>query len=318
MQHANDLRPETLLTDAGSADPGGDASVWRMAALGDEALVIAIDTLVSGVHFRADAKSEDVAYKAVAVNLSDLAAMGASPLAVAVALTAENLSGAWIEGFRRGLTAAAGIFDIQVAAADLTRGSLTVSVEALGRVPPERALKRSGACAGDRIYVTGTLGDAGLGLLVAKGEVSLDANKSEYALQRLDRPQPRLAAGEALRGLATAAIDISDGLAGDLNHILEQSGAGASVNVDALPLSEVLRCHRQGDSAVELALSFGDDYELCFTLPESSRAELEKRFDRLGCTVTEIGVIRDRPGLEFRRGDGGSYSARPAYNHFGS
>lgn len=318
MQHANDLRPETLLTEASSGDPGGDASVWRMAALGDEALVIAIDTLVSGVHFRADANSEDVAYKAVAVNLSDLAAMGASPLAVAVALTAENLSGAWIEGFRRGLTATAGIFDIQVAAADLTRGSLTVSVEALGRVPPEQALMRRGACAGDRIYVTGTLGDAGLGLLVAKGEVSLDANESEYALQRLDRPQPRLAAGEALRGLATAAIDISDGLAGDLNHILEQSGVGASVNVDALPLSEVMRCHRQGDSAVELALSFGDDYELCFTLPESSRAQLKKRFDRLGCTVSEIGVIRDRPGLEFRRGDGRSYSARPAYNHFGS
>ena len=318
MQHANDLRPETLLSDAHSADPGGDASLWRMAAPGDEALVMAIDTLVSGVHFRADANSEDVAYKAVAVNLSDLAAMGASPLAVAVALTAETLSGPWIEGFRRGLTDTAGIFGIQVAAAGFSRGPLTVSVEALGRIPPEQALKRSGACAGDRIYVTGTLGDAGLGLLAAKREISLDASESGYVLQRLDRPQPRLAAGEALRGLASAAIDISDGLAGDLNHILEQSGVGARVNVDALPLSEAMRSHRQGESAIELALSFGDDYELCFTLPESSRADFDKRIDRLGCTVTEIGVINDRPGLEFRRGDGGSYSARPAYNHFGS
>ncbi len=205
-----------------------------------------------------------------------------------------------------------------MAAVDLCRGPLTVSVEALGRVPPEGALMRSGARAGDRIYVTGTLGDAGLGLLAAKGEISLEDDEAAYVLRRLDRPEPRLTAGIALRGVASAAIDISDGLAGDLNHILEQSGAGASVNVDALPLSPVMRSHRRGESAIELALSFGDDYELCFTLPESSRAELETRLDQLDCTVTEIGVVEDRPGLRFRCGDGRSYTARPAYNHFGS
>ncbi len=316
MLHANVTRPEALVTRDMSADPVGDAAVWRMAAFGDDALTIAIDTLVAGVHFRAEAKSEDVAYKAVAVNLSDLAAMGATPVAVAVALTAESLSGSWIQGFRRGLDQSAKLFGIQVAAADLNRGPLTVSVEALGRVPPRMALRRSGARAGDRIFVTGTLGDAGLGLLAANGDISLPSDEVDYVLARLDRPEPRLAAGMALRGLASAAIDLSDGLAGDLEHILEQSNVGARVNVSRLPLSPVMRSRQSGDTALELALSFGDDYELCFTLPESSRQALEDRLKNFGCDVTEIGVVEDQTGLEFRRDDGRLFRPRAAYNHF--
>ncbi len=316
MLHAKEMRPEALLARVKSKGPGSDAAVWRMAAPGDEALVVAIDTLVSGVHFRAEAKSEDVAYKAVAVNLSDLAAMGAAPAAVAVALAAETLSGPWIEGFRRGLAQAAEEFEIEVAAAAITRGPLVVSVEAIGHVIPDAALRRSGARPEDRIYVTGTLGDAGLGLAAAKGELSLPAEEADYVLRRLDRPEPRLAAGAALRGLASAAIDLSDGLAGDLNHILNSSGVGASVNVDRLPLSPVMRSRRQGDSALELALSFGDDYELCFTLPQAALTELENRLEQFGCSITEIGVVNKQPGLEFHHDDGSSFRPRPAYDHF--
>ncbi len=318
MIDADEMRPEALLGKAKSEDPGNDAAVGRVAVPAGEALALAIDTLVCGVHFRAEAKGEDVAVKAVAVNLSDLAAMGAVPVAVVVALTAETLSGSWIEGFRRGLAQSARAFSIEVAAAEITRGHLTVSVEATGYVPPEAALRRNGARPGDRVYVTGTLGDAGLGLAMAKGEISLPAGEAEYVLERLDRPEPRLAAGAALRGVASAAIDVSDGLVGDLGHILEQSGVGASVNVDQLPLSPVMTSCRPGDGALELALSFGDDYELCFTLPELALPTLQQRLPQFGCSVTEIGVVDDQPGLRFRHHDGRPFQARAAYDHFGS
>lgn len=312
MLHADEMRPEALLATALANDPGSDAAVGRLAAPGDEALVIAIDTLVSGIHFQAQAKSEDVAYKAVAVNLSDLAAMGATPLSLAVSVTAEKLSGAWIEGFRRGLAQTARGFGIEVAVAGLARGPLIVSVEAVGRVPPGAALRRNGARPGDRIYVTGTLGDAGLGLMVAQGEVSLPPEDAAFVLLRLHRPQPRIAAGVALRGLASSAIDVSDGLVGDLGHILDQSGVGATVQVERLPLSPVVKSHPPGDSALELASSFGDDYELCFTLPDSAMAKRLK----LGCAVTEIGVIDEQRGLRFCRDDGRPFLPRAAYSHF--
>ncbi|MDH3316011.1 MAG: thiamine-phosphate kinase [Gammaproteobacteria bacterium] len=312
MLHADEMRPEALLATALADDPGSDAAVGRLAAPADDALVIAIDTLVSGIHFRAEAKSEDVAYKAVAVNLSDLAAMGATPLAVAVSVTAEKLSGAWIEGFRRGLAQTARGFGIEVAAAGLARGPLVVTVEAVGRVPPGAALRRNGARPGDRIYVTGTLGDAGLGLAVAKGEASLPPDDAAFVLSRLHRPEPRIAAGVALRGVASSAIDVSDGLAGDLGHILDQSGVGATLQVERLPLSPAMKSHRPGDFALELASSFGDDYELCFTLTDSAMA---KRLE-LGCAVTEIGVVDEQRGLRFRRDDGCPFMPRAAYSHF--
>lgn len=317
MLHANELRPEALLSAAKREAFAYDPAIWRTAAAGDEALAIAIDTLVSGVHFRAEANGEDVAYKAVAVNLSDLAAMGAAPVAVAVALTDETLSGPWIEGFRRGLAQTAEGCKIQVAAAAVTRGPRTVSVEAIGHVPGEPALKRGGARPGDRIYVTGTLGDAGLGLALTRGEISLPADEADYVLRRLDRPEPRVAAGAALRGLASAAIDISDGLAGDLKHILDSSGVGASVNVDRLPLSPVMRSRRQGDAGLELALSFGDDYELCFTLPPAALPALGQKRKQLGCAVTEIGVVEKRQRLEFKGDDGREFRPVSAYDHFG-
>jgi thiamine-monophosphate kinase len=315
--HANEMRPEALLAKAKSEEPGCDPAVWQLADPGEEALAVAADTLVSGVHFRAEAKGEDVAYKAVAVNLSDLAAMGAEPVAVAVALTAEKLSGSWIEGFRRGLAATAEAFNIEVSAAGLTRGPRVVTVEAVGHVSGETALRRGGARPGDRIYVTGTLGDAALGLAQAKGEISLPDDEAAYVLRRLDRPEPRLAAGAALRGLASAAIDLSDGLAGDLKHILDSSGVGASVTVDRLPLSTVLKSRREGDSALELALSFGDDYELCFTLPDAALPALEQKIEQLGCSVTEIGVVREQPRLELKHEDGRPFHSPAAYDHFG-
>jgi thiamine-monophosphate kinase len=152
---------------------------------------------------------------------------------------------------------------------------------------------------------------------MAKGEISLPAAKAEYVLKRLDRPEPRLAAGAALRGVASAAIDVSDGLVGDLGHILEQSGVGASVNVDQLPLSPVMTSCWPDDRALELALSFGDDYELCFTLPESALPTLQPRLPQFGCSATEIGVVDNQPGLRFFHHDGRPFPAPAAYDHFG-
>jgi thiamine-monophosphate kinase len=315
MRHAHDSLAATLLIASGRpADPIGDIAVGHVDVPPGDALAIAIDALVEGVHFAAGAGADDVAFKAVAVNLSDLAAMGATPMSATVGLAVETSRSAWLEGFRNGLGQAGDAFGIDIVAADVCRGATVVSVEALGHVPPTGALQRKGALPGDSIFVTGSLGDAGLAL--GRGEVSLSDGDDAYLLARLNRPQPRLAAGVALRGIASAAIDLSDGLSGDLGHVLSQSGVGASVEVDKLPLSTALRNGTSGEKARHLAISAGDDYELCFTVPESRRKALEARLPTMGCPVTHIGYIEAEPGLRFKLGDGRPYEAPAAYTHF--
>ena len=242
---------------------GDDCALLKVPS--DASLAVSLDMLVAGVHFFADADPEGIGHKALAVNLSDLAAMGASPAWITLALSLPKADAAWLEGFCRGLFALATRFQVQLIGGDTSRGPLTISIQAHGFVPQGKALRRSGARPGDRVYVTGTLGDAALALASTRGQVTIPGAYQAYLQARLERPTPRILQGLGLRGLASAAIDISDGLAQDLGHILERSGVGARLNVDRVPRSGALNDCLDAAAALPLALTGGDDYELCFT-----------------------------------------------------
>ena len=282
-------------------------------------LVVTVDTLIADVHFFAHADPEGIGHKALAVNLSDLAAMGAVPAWATLALTLPKADEDWLERFCRGLFALADRYDVQLIGGDTTHGPATViTIQAMGFVPPGQALRREGAKPGDGIYVTGTPGDAGLALAVAYGKATV---VPEYAAQmqtRLDRPEPRIDQGLMLRGIASATIDVSDGLAQDLGHILERSGVGARLDVDRLPLSPALIASLDRNAALRMALSGGDDYELCFTAPPDQAARLEKVTASWDCRCTRIGVIEAEPGLRLVRADGSIFHLeRLGYEHFG-
>ena len=281
-------------------------------------LVIAIDTLVGGVHFPVGTAPADVGFKALAVNLSDLAAMGATPLAARASLTHPDDGGddgrRWLAAFEEGMGALAQRFGIDAARPVAARGPLCVTVEALGSVPRGMALGRGGAAPGDRILVTGTLGDAGLALAAERPAMT---PRMEAFLQiRLARPEPRVEAGIALCGLASAAIDVSDGLVADLGHILTASGCGARLMVDDLPLSRALAEKLPRERAWELALSSGDDYELCFTVAPDALAQVDDRLRDLDCGFTPIGTVTAKLGLQCLRADGSCFRPAPGYRHF--
>ena len=293
---------------------GDDAAVLRVPV--DRELLLCIDTLVAGVHFPAGTSAAAIGHKALAVNLSDLAAMGAEAAWATLALTLPEPDPVWLEGFAGAFFALAGRHGVQLVGGDTTRGPLTVTVQAHGFTPHGQALRRTGAQPGDRIYVTGTLGDAGLALHLR------DAAPAELRT-RLDYPEPRLDAGSLLRGLASAAIDISDGLLADIGHLLEDNSLGASLQVDELPRSGAFNAtlhDLDADPAglyYELPLSGGDDYELCFTVPEHCCAEVERRLNALTCGCTAIGAIEAQPGIRCCLQDGGSYQpAGLGYLHF--
>ena len=278
--------------------------------------MVALDTLVDGVHFPSDTPAEDVGHKALAVNLSDLAAMGATATeAVAVVSVPEQLDPAWLGAFRAGLDSLAISFDVAITAVDTVSGALSVTVQVHGRCPAGEALTRAGARAGDRIFVSGTLGDAGCGLEIALGRRPAGPAASAGALvARLRRPSPRLTLGAALRGIAGAAVDVSDGLCQDLEHVLAASGTGARVDARLVPLSPALNEVAGAAAARELALSGGDDYELLFTVAPA-------RLDRLRTlgipeTVTEIGVVEAEPGLRLVADVGAEGSIPQGYRHF--
>ena len=281
-----------------------------------ENAVVALDTLVDGVHFPCDTPAHDVGYKALAVNLSDLAAMGATATeAVAVVSIPENLDPAWLASFHRGFESLAASFGVAVAAIDTVSGALSVSVQVHGLCPAGEALTRAGARAGDRIFVSGTPGDAGCGLEIALGRrAALPCEHAGVLVARLRRPTPRLALGAALRGLAGAAIDISDGLCQDLGHVLEASGVGARVDASLVPLSPALLDVAGDADARALALSAGDDYELLFTVAPDQVGRL--RALEFADTVAEIGVIEPEPGLRLVDAAGTTISAPAGYRHF--
>ena len=283
-------------------------------------LVVTLDTLVAEVHFFAAADPEGIGHKALAVNLSDLAAMGATPAWATLALTLPKADEAWLAAFCRGLFALADRYGMQLVGGDTTHGPVTViTLQAHGFVPPGLALRRDGAKPGDGVYVTGALGDAGLALAVAFGRATIAAGLHNDVQARLERPEPRLAQGLALRQIASAAIDVSDGLAQDLGHILERSHVGARLEVERLPLSPALSASLDYESALMTALSSGDDYELCFTAPPDRWAQLETVAAAWDCRCTRIGVIEAEPGLRLVRADGSAFrlEQRAGYDHFG-
>jgi thiamine-monophosphate kinase len=260
-------------------------------------LVVAKDAIVAGVHFFKDDPADAVAQKLLRVNLSDLAAMGADPLAyLTVIARPRDLADAWLEGFARGLAKDQAAFGLALIGGDIvsTPGPLLLSCTILGLVDRGKALRRSTARPGDVVWVSGTLGDAALGLRVLKGLAATE-DEAFYLIERYRRPEPRLALGRRLAGLAHAAIDVSDGLLADLGHILEESRLGARLESDALPVSSV--AHGL-PGWLEAALGGGDDYELLFTAPATATSRIEAIGREIDLRVSRIGEITAGPGLE--------------------
>ncbi|OHY94082.1 thiamine-phosphate kinase [Vibrio rotiferianus] len=262
-------------------------------------IAISTDTLVAGTHFLADANPAWVAHKALASNISDLAAMGATPAWVSFALTMPEPDEAWLAPFCDAFFELADYFGIQLIGGDTTKGPLSLTLTVQGFVPEGRALTRSGAKVGDWVYVTGDLGDAKAGL-----DVILDGSlRSRIAAQQLEKAHylstPRVLAGQALVGLASAAIDISDGLISDIKHILKRSDVGVSLDVSQLPISsELVQFLDDKVRAQQYALSSGEEYELCFTVPEQNNGSLQSALSHAGCKVTCIGQIRPKGTFE--------------------
>ena len=267
---------------------GDDGAVVRPQA--DKELVTVIDTLVAGTHFPDFIDSSDIGYRVVAVNFSDIAAMGATPRWMTLALTLTSAEPDWLEGFAAGLHEAASEWEVPLVGGDTTRGhQLTISVQVSGDVDPGNAILRSGAEPGDTIYVSGSVGDAAAGLRQLSS-----AEPDAYLASRFLRPAARVALGKMLAGIAHAAIDVSDGLVADLSKLVEASSVGAELDIDRLPLSEPLLRNVGADEALRYALGGGDDYELCFALPESRLP------GGLPCPVTAIGKITDSGKLVCR------------------
>ncbi|MBE0492973.1 MAG: thiamine-phosphate kinase [Thiomicrospira sp.] len=258
-------------------------------------LVVVTDTLVSGVHFLAQANPYDIGWKSLAVNLSDLAAMGAQPAFYSLALTLPSADPPWLEAFSRGLHDCAKPYAMPLIGGDTTRGPLCISVTAQAWVPKGEALLRSRAKLGDDIYVSGAIGEAGLGLMLAKAGGLTSSTQEDYALTRLNRPQARVSLGLALRNLASSAIDVSDGLLADLNHILQASNLGAQLYLADIPLSDAVKNWAQANPIQ--ALNAGDDYELCFTANPNQRQVIKDLSGLLGLPIHRIGKIRQAPGL---------------------
>ena len=294
---------------------GDDAAVLAVPA--DQQLVVAADTLVEDVHFPAGSAPDVIGYRALAVNLSDLAAMGAQPRWYTLCLTLPELQRDWLDGFCRGLAQAAAATGISLVGGDTTRGPLTLSVQIMGLVSKGAALTRSGASPGDRIYVTGSLGDAAAGLAIL--QQAAPEKFCDHLIDRFSRPTPRLREASLLKGIASSCIDISDGLLADLGHICEQSAVAARIDLDSLPISSELRRYA-GKQALTYAASGGDDYELCFTVPESAVAGLEQQFNQCGLRCTSIGQIMesiDGVAVQCVDSDGTTRTIpRGGYEHF--
>ena len=274
-------------------------------------LVVTADTLNDGIHFPRGTSPADIGWKALAVNLSDLASMGAEPAWCTLSLSLPQSDAAWIDEFLDGFVALAADHGIVLVGGDTTRGPLSISVTAMGFVDAGRALRRDGARVGDDIWVTGTLGDAA-GALALLERMPIDALRV-----RLDRPTPRVEAGRALVGVASACVDVSDGLLADLGHVAARSGVGARVEIDALPVSDALRAAFDAATRLPMQASGGDDYELCFTAPANARAGVAALASSLDLRITRIGRMVAGEGVHPVRADGEPWTPpRRGYDHF--
>ena len=266
---------------------GDDCAILRLAA--GERLATSVDTMVEGVHFPAGTFPEDIGFRAVSVAASDLAAMGARPIGMTLALTLPAADELWLHAFSQGLAAAVARYRLPLVGGDTTRGPLTITVQVLGALPVDRELLRGGAAPGDALYVSGCLGDAAAALAVLAGDWRPEPGHVEYLMDRFNRPVARIELGLALLGVASAAIDISDGLLADAGHIADASGVLLRVDPGLLPLSAALLSHPDPDQARRWALTGGDDYELLFCLPAGATAPP-------GCT--RIGRVEPGSGVD--------------------
>ncbi|MCE2947652.1 MAG: thiamine-phosphate kinase [bacterium] len=308
----------TWPTPSADLGVGDDAALLRVAP--GMQLAVSTDLLVEGTHFLAGTDPGRLGHKALAVNLSDMAAMGARPRWATLALSLPSADDRWLDAFSGGLRALAGRHGTELVGGDTTRGPLSLCVTILGEVPAGQALRRDGACAGDEVWVSGTLGDAAIGLALLTGAraPALDAAAAAACIERLEAPQPRVALGLALRGIASAALDVSDGFAADLGHILERSGVGACVEVARLPASAALAPFADDPAVREALLGGGDDYELCFTAPAAAAADVVRAAAQAGVLVTRVGRIVPGAGLALVDEDGRELPpARRGFDHFG-
>lgn len=290
---------------------GDDAAV--LAVPPDQQLVVCMDTLVSGVHFPASTSATDVAWKSLAVNLSDLAAMAATPDWFLLSLTLPQASEAWIAEFSRSLHEAAQTYGIDLVGGDTCRGPLSISIQTAGLVPREHFIRRSGCQPGDLILVSGTLGEAALGLQCDQGLVQLEDELASQCLHRLNRPLPRLELVDFLRQFASAAIDISDGLVADLQHMLEQSGVGAIIDSSRLPVNTWIREHKQ----MHYALYGGDDYEICCSVAANRKNDIEHwNNTNPHCQLTVIGEITESGFVLVNGPETEDLSPTRGYRHF--
>jgi thiamine-monophosphate kinase len=282
-----------------------------------ETLAISTDMLVEGRHFFAGADPEKLGHKALAVNLSDLAAMGAKPMAFTLALSLPSADENWLAGFARGLFALADAEGIRLIGGDTTRGPLNLCITVMGSVPVDEALRRDAAKNGDDLWVSGTLGDARLALEVLQGKLTLTPALLSLAEERLHRPTPRCALGMALRGIAHAAIDVSDGLLGDLGHVLSRSQLGAEIDAASLPAGPALS-QQPADKQTDYMLNGGDDYELCFTAPPEQRDAVLLAAASANTPITRIGRLKLGAGIQILDAAGKSLPfTSQSFDHFG-
>jgi thiamine-monophosphate kinase len=295
---------------------GDDCALVRPGTGGT--LAVSTDMLLSGRHFFPDADPESLGHKALAVNLSDLAAMGAAPRWVLLAIALPRANEKWIAAFSRGFFALARKTGTELIGGDTSRGPLAIAITVIGEVPRKLALRRDAARAGDDIWLSGATGEAALALAHLRGRVKLKGPAREACLKRLHRPEPRLALGRALRGLARSAIDVSDGLLADLAHVARASGVAAELRWEAIPRARAIRECRNAELAKDCVLAGGDDYELAFTAPRARRSRIAVAGKKAGVRVTVIGaVVAGRSAVRVRDAAGRAVRvSRPGFDHF--
>ncbi|RPI47653.1 MAG: thiamine-phosphate kinase [Betaproteobacteria bacterium] len=295
---------------------GDDAALLRVGK-GME-IAVSTDMLVCGTHFVAGADPRKLGHKSLAVNLSDMAAMAAVPRSVFLSLALPKAEPAWLRAFSAGFLALARAHGAELVGGDTTRGPLNICVTIMGEVPRGRALRRDHARAGDDVWVSGALGTAAIGLAHQQGRVQLSRAEAARCMRALEQPQPRVELGIALRSIAHAAIDVSDGLAADLGHICERSSLGADVWIDRIPRARVLGRLAQPEIVEQALIAGGDDYELCFTAPVRRRADVAALSRRLRLPLTRIGAMRSGRGVRLLRADGRAIQQRKGgWDHFG-
>jgi thiamine-monophosphate kinase len=314
QQHFTHATPRTLL------GVGDDAALIKPSS--GQVLAVAADMLVGGRHFFMDADPESVGHKALAVNLSDMAAMGAVPRWATLGIALPKADARWVAAMSQGFMKLARQHGVDLIGGDTTKGPLNLCVQIIGEVPVRQALRRDGAKPGDDIWVSGTLGDAALAVAAKNKRIKLKPAELKQAMRHLDWPVPRVALGAVLRGVARSAIDVSDGLIADLGHICERSGVAAVVAMERLPVSVLMARYRERPAAQAALLGGGDDYELCFTAAPVKRAAVERAATRARTPVTRIGrvirapegacsvVVVDRDGLPLK-------VRQKGFDHFG-